>query len=109
MWSLRKKTAPEPERPIPHCRDCRWVLPSEDGGLKFAKCGHVAAGYNDDRLDLVTGNPKDRKQFYASVARGSAGVCRPEGRLFEPMYLDLQPVHSEICPVPKLLEMVRRR
>ena len=92
-WLSRKK--PEPVKPLPFCVDCKWMRPDRGSALKFAKCGHPQSRSFLNCYELVTGDSADADLLYCSVMRGLVGRCGAEGRLFEPMYIDLEAVHIE--------------
>src|SRR5260370_32830544 len=89
----------------PFCVDCKWIRPDlffEQGDgkrLTFAKCANPKSRINGP-IFLVTGNPEHKDMHFCTTERGSrvAGDCGPSGRLFEPMYIDLEAVHVETSP-----------
>lgn len=109
-WLSRKK--PEPVRSAVFCKDCRWIRPDTyrlfdaQNRLEHAKCGNPNSIHRSS-LYLVTGS--EEAAIHCTVERGPFGnnCCGPEGRWFEPMYIDLEAVHTEVTPVLPMIRFSR--
>lgn len=83
---------PEPPRPAPVCRDCRYRVDSDHGvDAQYSRC-HAPQNVADVTLEhsLVTGKPKGDdygtwKQQFCSNARLFDDYCGKRGKWFAPI------------------------
>jgi hypothetical protein len=107
-WLRRKKVEIEKAEIVvspPFCINCRWIRYNnffqDEKRLTYARCANPKSRTNGP-LFLVTGNPDHKDMHFCTTERGSrvSGDCGPQGRYFEPMFIDLEAVHVETDPMP---------